>query len=572
MKKKILPVIIVIALIVVIIGIVLITNLFKRYSPSKERADLNEHYSISADDDVIVTFNWDNAAPFAKLIDGKVYVSFDFLHDSIDSRYYWDSNEGLLLYTNPETVYTAVLGDSKYTENKSEKEFDCITAQMLGDMCYVSLDYALQFSNFTYEYFTDPSRIVLTTDFKTITTATVKKGAALREKGGIKSPIMEDLEKGDSVTVLEEMDDFSKVMTADGFIGYVKKNCLKDSEEITLTTDYQPITATHIKKGSDICLGWHAVYSNSANNEISSRLSSSKALNVISPTWFYLNDNSGNLYDKGSATYVNYCHMKGVEVWALVSNFENKDVDTSYILTHTSVRNQLVNQIVSTAISYNLDGINLDFEEISPKVGDSYIQFVRELAIKLRNNGIVLSIDNYMPTDYTAFYNRKEQAEFADYIIMMGYDQHYAGSDEAGSVAALDWVNEGVSKTIAQGVPAEQLVLAIPFYTRLWCESPIGDSDEGSETQYSISSQVLLMGEGITLVDRKGAEKTWDETCGQFYAEYTESGNTYKIWLEDSNSIEEKLKVIKDNELAGCAFWRLGFERSSTWDTISKYY
>lgn len=568
MKKKLVPVLVVLGLIVLIVLIIIGSVLFKKYSPSKEKADLNEHYNISEENDVIVVLDRTDTSVFAKLIDGKLFVPYDFLHNEIDSRFYWDSNESLLLYTNPETVYTAKVGESTYSDTKTQTDFESPVACMLGEGCYVNLDYALLFSNFSYKYNSNPNRIVVTTKFETVNIGTVKKSAALREKGGIKSPIMRDLEKGETVFILEDFDTFSYVMSEDGFLGFMKKNCIKDRTELTLTSDYVPVVATHIKKSFDICLGWHSVYSQSANNNISSMLSSSKAINVISPTWFYVNDNDGNLYDKASSSYVNYCHMKNVEVWALVSNFDNKDVNTTYILTHTSVRNNLVNKIVSSAISYNLDGINLDFESISPEVGDAYIQFVRELSIKLRNNGIALSIDNYVPTEYTAFYNRREQAEFADYLIMMGYDQHYAGSEEAGSVAALDWVTEGVNNTLAQGVPAEQLVLAIPFYTRLWCESPVTSEDDN----YSISSQVLLMGEALSLIDRKGAEKTWDNSCGQFYAEYTESGNTYKIWLEDSNSIEEKLKVAKDHSLAGTAFWRLGFERSSTWDTISKYY
>ena len=198
-------------------------------------------------------------------------------------------------------------------------------------------------------------------------------------------------------------------------------------------------------------MAWHQVTNATANSDIANVLGSTKGLNVISPTWFYLNDNNGGLEDLASSSYVTYCHQHNVEVWALVSNLENKDVDSTYVLTHTSARQNLVNQIVSAAIQYNLDGINLDFEALDgASVGDGFIQLVRELSLKCANNGIVLSVDNYSPYSFNAFYNRSEQAAFADYIVLMGYDQHYAGSEEAGSVAALDWVKEGVSNTLAE--------------------------------------------------------------------------------------------------------------------------
>jgi len=239
-------------------------------------------------------------------------------------------------------------------------------------------------------------------------------------------------------------------MTADGIIGYVKNSTLSSTETKERKSEYTPETFAHITKDFTICMAWHQVTSQSANSTISSVLAGTKGVNVISPTWFYLNDNNGNLANLASMDYVNYCHSQGVEVWALVSNLENADADSTEVLTHTSKRQNLVNQIVSMAIQYNLDGVNLDFEALSREnVGDAYIQFVRELSIKCGNNGIVLSIDNYVPTEYTSFYNREEQANFADYIVIMGYDEHYAGSD-AGSVSSLSWVKQGVSDTLKE--------------------------------------------------------------------------------------------------------------------------
>ena len=196
-------------------------------------------------------------------------------------------------------------------------------------------------------------------------------------------------------------------------------------------------------------MAWHQITNADANTTIASVLQNTKGINVISPTWFYLNDNNGNIASLASSDYVNYCHQNGIEVWALVSNLENKDVDTTSVLTYTSKRENLINNLISAAIQYNFDGINVDFEALSSEVGDSYIQFIRELSLKCANNGIVLSVDDYVPTSYTAFYNRAEQAVFADYVVVMAYDEHYSGSEEAGSVASIGFLRSP-SATVKQ--------------------------------------------------------------------------------------------------------------------------
>ena len=180
--------------------------------------------------------------------------------------------------------------------------------------------------------------------------------------------------------------------------------------------------------------------------------------------------------DLASTDYVDYCHSQGIDVWALVNNLENDEADSTEVLTHTSKRKKMANQLIAAAIQYNLDGINLDFEALPQEAGDAYVQFIRELSLKCENNGIILSVDNYVPMEYNRFYNRREQANFADYIIIMGYDEHYAGSDE-GSVASIGFVEEGIANTL-QEVPAEQLILGAPFFTRVWAEKPKEATDD----------------------------------------------------------------------------------------------
>ena len=574
MKKKALPVLVVCALIVIIVAITGISALIKKYTPSKERQELSEYYNLTSEDQVAIILNNEVIETTAKMIGDHVYIDYQFVHDSLNPRFYWDANENILLYATARDLISAEADNNSYLVTKSSIDYGRPIVKATSDSAYIDLDFVKEYSDFTYEYFSDPNRIIVYNTWGNYEVATVRRNTHIRVKGGIKSPILADVKEKDQLCVLEVGDNWTKVMTNDGVVGYVQGKRLSGTTENTRSSDYEPEVFAHITKDFEICMAWHQMTTRAVNSDVASVLASTKGINVISPTWFYLNDNNGGIADLGSTDYVNYCHSQGVEVWALVSNLENSDVDTTYVLTHTSTRQNLVNQIVSVAIQYNLDGINLDFEALNrEEVGDAYIQFVRELSIKCENNGIVLSIDNYVPTSYTSFYNRSEQANFADYVVIMGYDEHYAGSDE-GSVSSLGWVRQGVIDTLAE-VPANQVILGMPFYTRVWALTPdeeAGDNDDiDANILYSVSSQVYGMRSANNLLANYGVEKQWLEDSGQNYAEFESEGITYKVWLEDSASAEARLKLMDEYELAGASFWKLGFETSDVWDTIIKY-
>lgn len=574
MKKKALPVLVVCALIVIIVAITGISALIKKYTPSKERQELSEYYNLTSEDQVAIILNNEVIETTAKMIGDHVYIDYQFVHDSLNPRFYWDANENILLYATARDLISAEADSNSYLVTKSSIDYGRPIVKATSDSAYIDLDFVKEYSDFTYEYFSDPNRIIVYNTWGNYEVATVRRNTHIRVKGGIKSPILADVKEKDQLCVLEVGDNWTKVMTNDGVVGYVQGKRLSGTTEDTRSSDYEPEVFAHITKDFEICMAWHQMTTRAVNSDVASVLASTKGVNVISPTWFYLNDNNGGIADLGSTDYVNYCHSQGVEVWALVSNLENSDVDTTYVLTHTSTRQNLVNQIVSVAIQYNLDGINLDFEALNrEEVGDAYIQFVRELSIKCENNGIVLSIDNYVPTSYTSFYNRSEQANFADYVVIMGYDEHYAGSDE-GSVSSLGWVRQGVIDTLAE-VPANQVILGMPFYTRVWALTPdeeAGDNDDiDANILYSVSSQVYGMRSANNLLANYGVEKQWLEDSGQNYAEFESEGITYKVWLEDSASAEARLKLMDEYELAGASFWKLGFETSDVWDTIIKY-
>lgn len=574
MKKKIIPVLTAGALILVIILILILSHIIEKYTPSKEHEELTEYYNISSDDDVALILDHKVLEEKGKLIDNTVYLDIRTVQEYLNSRFYWDSNENKLLYVTANDLVSADAGSADYYVTKTKNTFPSTIVKADTTTAYVALDFVAQYTNVTYEQLDEPNRVILTSKFGDYETTNVKRNTQIRHKGGIKSPIVADVTKGTTLTLLETGDTWSKVMTEDGIIGYIKNKMISGTTTATITSDFTEEAHAHITKDFKINMGWHQVTNQTANSQVASVISATKGLNVISPTWFYLNDNNGGIASLASSEYVTYCHQNGVEVWALVSNLENTDVNTSEVLTYTSRRETLINNLISSAIQYNLDGINVDFESLNAsEVGDSYIEFIRELSLKCANNGIVLSVDNYVPSDYTAFYDREEQAAFADYIVIMAYDEHYAGSEEEGSVASIGFVTNGVTDTLKE-VPASQTILGVPFYTRVWSLTPSEDSTESTDDSYvlySLDSYAASMKDVQNLISANGATATWSDEDGQYYVEYENDGVTYKIWVEDATSIEEKLSVMKENNLAGASFWKLGLEDSTIWDTIIKY-
>ena len=606
MKKKRTGLIVAVILLLLLVAVILAgTKAIQKYVPSSERQNLYEYYGLAYEDELIneqqmaIVMNERILDVSARYMDGEVYVDYDTVHDLLNDRFYWDANENLLLYTLPDNLITVPSGGNRYQIGKENQTADYTIVRNDSNTMYMALDFVQRHTNFTYEVYESPNRVLITSEWGEADTAAVKRKTELRVKGGIKSPILREVEKEEIVDVLDIGEKWSKVYTEDGYVGYVKNKCLGKTVSVTRSNEFEEPEYTHITKDFTIEMAWHQVTTADANNKVANVLQNTKGINVISPTWFYLTGNSGEIGSLASMDYVNYCHQQGIEVWALVSNLTDNTTteDTTYVMTHTSARQNLENQLISQAIQYNLDGINLDFEALSSEVGDGYIQFVREFSLKCANNGIVLSVDNYVPTEYTAFYNRREQANFADYIVIMAYDEHYGVDSGVGSVASIGWVTEGVENTLLE-VPADQTILGCPFYTRLWSLTPetqdttepegeqdaqepddgSDDSDEASEetdqatdVQYVIGFENLGMETAKKRLEINGADYAWSEEYGQNYGEFVNDGVIYQVWLEDAESIARKLDLMKSKQLAGCSFWKLGFETDSIWDTIIKY-
>ena len=332
------------------------------------------------------------------------------------------------------------------------------------------------------------------------------------------------------------------------------------SETPIAVTDYEEPEYTSVTRDYKINLGWHVVASVAGNDTLDEVTAQAKGLNVISPTWFMLSDNEGNFTSFASKDYVDRAHNKGLEVWGLVENIAYKDsIDMYEILSSTTKRAKLIDGLMDMVFTYGLDGINVDFEQISTDCGEHYIQFIRELSIPCRANGIVLSVDNYVPRGYNDHYDRQEQGVVADYVIIMGYDEHYAGSPEAGSVASIDFVEEGIARTVEQ-VPSNKVINAVPFYTRIW------ETKDGT-----LSSQAVGMDMAEEYVRAHSIQTEWSEETCQNYGEYTDGGSLYQVWLEDERSIEVKLNIMDKYAIGGVASWRLGYEKAEIWDVIGAY-
>ena len=559
--KKLMPVLIAIVLIIVVAGVGFGAKIAEKYSYSKERANLTEYFGIMGSDDVPIILQDERIEEHAKLWDNVCYFDFATVHKYFNDRFFEDKKESLLLYALPDAIVSVPIGSSLVSVGDSDGSRDYIIARYEGDVLYVAADFVKEYANFSYTLYTEPNHMQIYTQWDERQAATITKDTQVRYQGGIKSDILTDVSEGDMVIILEEMETWTKVKTEDAFIGYVENKKLSEhfTDIPTPVTDYvEPIYASNTRDHK-INLAWHAVAGVAGNDTFSEVISQTKSINVISPTWFALSDNAGNFTSFATTDYVTRAHDMGLEVWALIDNFTNEGIDTYEVLAGRSTRSYLISGLINTALQYELDGINIDFENISLDAGEPFIEFIRELSIECRRYGIVLSVDNYVPMGYTDHYNRKEQGIVADYVIIMGYDEHYKGSETAGSVASIDFVEKGIADTVAE-VPADKVINAIPFYTRIW-------ETKGT----TVDSQAVGMEMARQYISDHGIDISWDEETCQNYGEYQLGDSYYQVWLEDADSIRVKLNIMNKYGIAGVAEWKLGFEVPSIWDVIEEY-
>jgi len=544
MNKKYKPVIAVAVLVILVAIFGIVTHVVMKYIPSSEKMDLNEYYGEMADGEIALVIGTEKLEERG-LVDGdRVYLPLDVVNTYLNQRYYWDSANQQILYATPSEL-TSVSASSEAGDKVWVKD----------DKVYLNLTYVQEFTDLDAYITKDPYRIAIQYKFKNVKTVTVKKNTSIRYRGGIKSAILTSVKKGTKLRLIEEMENWDQVATDDGYIGYIDKKKVGEAEKTKFERSFKREQYSYLTMDSKVNMVWHQVTSTDANAYFADATANMTGVNVISPTWFYLTDTSGNIASIASADYVSQAHEKGLQVWGLIDNF-TQEVSTTETLSSTAARQNIISQLIQAAQDVGMDGINVDFESLSEDVGTHFLEFLRELSIECHKNNLVLSVDNPVPEDFTSHYDRAEQGRVVDYVIIMGYDEHYVGS-EAGSVASLPWVEQGIQDTLDE-VPAERVINAIPFYTRLW-----------RTTGGNVTSEAIGMDQAQQTIADNNVETYWDKTTSQNYGKYDIDNSTYQIWLEDAQSVAEKVKLVSKYDLAGVSAWKLGFENNGIWQVIS---
>lgn len=518
--------------------------------------------SVIVEDENIKT----NYSP--EFVDEVLYLPVDLLNEFIDPYYYWDEKEVTLTYTTENKVIRMKNDDLTYFVNNEPLQLDMPIKTFDTDMAYVPINLVMQFSQIESEYNKDLN--ILTIDFgdqKYQSSNVVNEKCYIRIDTNKKSKIVEKLSTTDQVRVYDQTDDeWVKVRSKSGLLGYMKrsdlgtiKDVFPNLDEVNQETEYND------KKNIEglINIVWDNIGNSDANKYIKDRLKDARGLDVICPTWFSIKNNEGDIRNIASKEYVTYAKSQGYQVWALFRNeFLDKQM-THDVLSSTTKREKMIKQILALASIYELDGINIDFESVATDDGIYFVQFMRELTPYLREQGLIVSVDTYVPSSWTAHYNRAELGKVVDYVIVMAYDEHWSTSPESGSVASIGFVKKGILDTLKE-VPKEKVVLGLPYYTRLWKEDEVDGVVNVSSTAYSMDRARKIM-------EDNGVELVWNDDVKQYYGDYIEDNIVYKMWLEDERSIEEKVKLVIDNDIAGVAGWTISFVKDDVWDVLIDY-
>ena len=492
--------------------------------------------------------------------DGVVYISTKDIANFFDDSIFYDNKYNQIITTSETKVATMKI-DEKQVEVNGTKQDLMASAKKINENFYLPFS---EISNSVYNvettYVDTTDTVVLVSLDRELTYANSSKNNNVKYKPDIFSRNVDKVNSGDTLTVVNTEEElpsgWSKVTTENGKVGYVKTNTLVNLDQIRSTLNLEK----QIDGNVSMVWDYFSQYVTAPQRE-----GEIKGVNVVSPTFFALQKlGKGNIVanvGEEGEEYIDWAHSNGYKVWALVSNDSMKET-TSEILNDYELRKQFINNILTVVEIYNLDGINLDFENIYEADKNMYTRLVVELAPRLREMGKVLSVDVTAPDgspDWSLCYDRNEIANAADYIIFMGYDQNGISSPKEGTTAGCDWVKANINKFLGQeGVDSSKLILGVPFYTRVWIEK------DGE-----LYSKVWDM-EDIYENIPEGTNIEWDDSLKQNYAEYEQDGATYKVWIEDDDSIKAKLELVNEYNLAGAAYWEKDREPDEIWNTISE--
>ena len=500
----------------------------------------------------------------AYLEGGELYLDYDLVREQLNSRFYWDNQKGILLYTTALETWEIPVNSASYTVDGEQKKYSHEILHSDARGKFMNAAFVQEYTNVAYRVEEETKHVLIDYKWGERLGATVKKDTAVRAGVGIKNMVLTKVPADDTVYILETQEKWTKVVTADGFIGYIQNKRITEGEQKEFTRDFTPQAYPSLTQEEKVTLIWHRIDNPDSNNYVLQDTKQVTGVNVISPTWFSLTDEQGNISSLASKKYVRIAHHRGMKVWGLVSNFE-EGVSTTAMLTSTDARRNFTANLIEEALACGMDGINLDLEAITEDGGYSYVQLVRELSIACRKNSLVLSVDVPVPMSWNGYYDRQELGTVADYVIIMGYDEHYVGS-EAGSVASIGFEENGIQETLKLVEPGK-IISGVPFYSRLWYMYDAGDGTLAVDY-----SEAYGMSSVTKILEDNGVSAQWDEETAQNYATWVneEDGLTRQIWIEDEESIARKAALVKQYELGGIAAWALGFERNAVWDVIAE--
>lgn len=545
-KRSPFPVIFSLAAVVLILGAAVF--LFERASTNSREMDKNIYFGITSEEQAALIVNDTILQTKGLVRDGTVYIDYPTVWNSFNNSFYWEPQANTMLLTLPE-------GTLSWTPD------DGSGALIIVDgIPYLSADCVSSNSDIDMETADDPHRVVARTNWTNVAAERITQNTVIRNRADKKGEVLASVRPGDVVVLVENGNTWCRVATSDGLIGYIQKNEFEPAPEDTIThTTDERFIFPHLLSENKICMAWQFMQTadDTAMQELLNRVA---GLNTISPTWFSFADPEGNLNSLATKEYVDEAHARGLKVWGCLQDLYGSRFPAGLVLATHEVRTHVIDQLLSIAETTGMDGVNIDIETIEEATAPQYLQFLRELSVAAHQKGLVISSDTYMPI-YTYYYNRGEQAKTVDYIVLMGYDEHTVGSEEAGSVASLPFVEQGITDALTE-VPAEQLINGIPFYTRGWT------TVYGEERP---QSEAMGMNAADAWADAHGISLHWDSDAGQNVGSSDSETERYSIWMEDEKSIEEKMKLIERYDLAGVACWRLGLERTAIWDIITKH-
>lgn len=539
-------------LIAIVIAVVVAFVVYNRYfMESKVWLNSYKYFKVNENaesNEALIIENGARQEEKAIIKDGGYYLPYSYVKKNLTPRFYDDKESKSILYTTGRGTMTLFPFEKEYTADDGSRQSEN-NAPLIAEngKYYLDVKFVEKYVPIVATNSKEPNRVAIFAGKDGINVANAKKKEKVRYYAGIKSSIITEVSKDEMVEVLGEEGDYKKVFTKDGFTGYMKSSSLSN------TYNYKPKTVdeetyTHKTESNPVYLGFVQISNANANENIENIASDIKPINVLTPTWYSFGDSKGTINDYSSATAVENIHSKGMKVWPLISDVENK-VDLLEILSSKTLRRRMINRIIDDAKYLKYDGINIDFETVTVESAASYLQFIRELSVETRKNNITLSIDVYAPREHNKFYNLRELNVFADYVIVMDYDEHYPGGNKIGSISSINFVKENMEKA-SEYVEKSRIINALPLYTRIW-----GVNENGS----IVSNKAVSMMTAEKIARENGATINFDESVGQNVATYKKGDVDYKIWLEDAKSLKLKFEKTKELSINNFAFWRIDY-------------